>query len=377
MNDIKTVLISSASLPHEGIASWTTELNYLLQRDNEIDYVIGPITTIKIEKPVQVFIDNISFLDKVKRKFEYRNRFNPYIRALKKVLKREDKIILQIKDNFGLLKAILYFINKNKLRERVYIQYHYHSYMPFSADESLLSQIDELVLLTTASYQKIKEATNTFPVRVSINNDGVDSSVFKPVDKKTKVSLRKELNINLDSLIFIWCSQDRKKKGIDLTLEIWERLYANNQDISLLVFGLNKEIHANGVQNMGRIPNAELVKYYQLSDFYLFPTLCQEGFGLSLTEALKCGSYCIASNFGATPFILCNGAYGKLIKRPNIIDDWIEVIEESITDFEINNRKNPFLKAIPKEYLDMKDWYFRYNQIIIAAKKSFKFRYYI
>jgi glycosyltransferase involved in cell wall biosynthesis len=377
MNTIKTVLISTASLPHEGIASWTTELNYLLKRENELDYVIGPHSNIEIEKPIQISIDKVSFLDKVKGKFNYTNRFNPYIRGLKKVLKLEDKIILQVKDNYGLLKAVLSFIKKSQLRKRVYIQYHYHSFMPFSNEEFLLEQIDELVLLTEKSYEKIKKDTNSLPVRISINNDGVDSNLFKPVDKKTKLSLRKDLNLSSQKLIFIWCSQDRKKKGIDITLEIWERIYAENKNIELLVFGLNKNFNVKGVKNMGPVPNATLVNYYQTSDFYLFPTLCYEGFGLSLAEALKCGSYCIASNFGATSYILNNGEYGKLIDRPNMINNWVEVIEESIVEYEANNKENRYLKTVPENFFDIKDWCFRYNEIIKEAKISFKHRYYI
>jgi L-malate glycosyltransferase len=377
MNTVKTVLISTASLPHDGVASWTTELNYLLKRENELDYVVGPHSNIKIDKPIQISINEISFLDKVKRKFNYKNRFNPYLRGLKKVLKLEDKIILQVKDNYGLLKAVLAFVKKSQLRKRVYIQYHYHSFMPFSDEAFLLEQIDELVLLTEESYQKIKKETNTLPIRISINNDGVDSNLFKPVDKKKKQGLRKSLSLSSEKLIFIWTSQDRKKKGLDVILETWERIYSENQNIELLVFGLNKNIDVNGVKNMGQVPNSSLVNYYQSSDFFLFPTLCQEGFGLSLVEALKSGSYCIAADNGSTPYILNNGQYGKLVDRPNMVNDWVRVIKSSILEYEANDRENIFLERLPKNIYDMSDWCFRYNEIIKSAKKSFKHRYYI
>ena len=155
--------------------------------------------------------------------------------------------------------AVLAFVKKSQLRKRVYIQYHYHSFMPFSDEAFLLEQIDELVLLTEESYQKIKKETNTLPIRISINNDGVDSDLFKPVDKKTKLDLRKSLDLSSEKLIFIWCSQDRKKKGLDVILETWERIYMENQNIELLVFGLNKNINVNGVRDMGQVPNSTLV----------------------------------------------------------------------------------------------------------------------
>ncbi|TMM31349.1 glycosyltransferase family 4 protein [Polaribacter aestuariivivens] len=377
MNTIKTVLLSTASLPHEGVASWTTELNYLLKNDNELDYIIGPYSNIKINKPKQVFIEKLTFLDKIKRKINYNNRFNNYLRALNKVLKLEDKIILQVKDNFGLLKSILFFIEKNKLRKRIYVQYHYHSFSPFTTDEKILSQIDELVLLTEDSYHHMKNTLDTFPVRVSINNDGVDSANFKPVNKTNKKNLREELDLSTDKLIFVWCSQDRKKKGLDIILQVWQEIFKNNNNIELLVFGVQKNINIKGVKIMGLVPNHSLIKYYQCSDFYLFPTIWLEGFGLSLVEALKCGSYCISAENGSTKYILKNGEYGTLVKKPNIISCWVSEIEKAILTYENNNKINPFLKNIPQNIYDIKDWCKRYNNNIIEAKKSFKNRYYI
>ncbi len=377
MNVIKTVLMSTASLPHEGVASWTTELNYLLSKENNLDYIIGPKSNIKIKKPVQIFIEELNLLDKFKGKINYNNRFNPYLRSLKKVLKLEKKIILQVKDNFGLLKAVLCFIEKQKLRKRIYLQYHYHGFSPFTLEEKILSQIDELVLLTEDSYNKIKNTVDSFPLRVNINNDGVDSDKFKPVDKITKQKLRTKFGLGSEKLIFIWCSQDREKKGLDIILEVWEELYLKIDHIELLVFGVQKNIDIKGVKIMGLVPNGSLVQFYQLSDFYLFPTLCQEGFGLSLVEALKCGSYCIAAQNGSTNYILNNGEYGALVSFPNFISSWVKIILTSIEKYEKNNRVNLFLKKTPNNIYDIKDWFLRYNENINEAKKSFKHRYYI
>ena len=378
MEKIKTVLISTASLPHDGVASWTTELNYLLERENELDYIIGPYSNIKIKKPTQIFLDKPSLLDKVRTKINYEYRFNHYVKALKKVLKNETKIILQIKDNYGLLKAILSFINKNKLRKQIYVQYHYHSFLPFIKDETMIEQIDELVLLTNESYKAIYRATDSLALRVSILNDGVDSTKFKPLsDPHEKTLLRERLKLDQNKLIFVWCAQDRKKKGLDLILEVWETLVQKRKDIELLIFGLHRDVQLLGVRNMGQVPNELLISYHQAADFYLFPSLCQEGFGLSLVEALKCGNYCISALNGASQYILKNGDYGTLIRRPHVVKDWLEVIEESILVYEKNKRLNPFVKNIPTNIYDMHDWYIGYNSIITEAKKSFKHRYYI
>lgn len=376
MNNIKTVLISTASLPYEGVSSWTTEMNYLLKRDNELDYVIGPYSNIKIDKPIQVFVNKINFLDKIKMKIDYGNRFINYLRAISKVLKQEEKIILQVKDNLGLLKSILKYLKANKLKNRVYLQYHHHSFLPFAEKENIYTDIDEIILLTELSYKVFNKTCNTLPLKIKINNDGVDSKLFKTVSPLEKMELREKLNIDKTKLVFVWCSHDRKKKGLNIILEVWEKIYKKHTNMELLVFGLNRAIDVKGVKIMGMVPNHDLINYHQASDFYLFSTLCQEGFGLSLVEALKCGSYCIASNYGSVPYILNNGEYGKLIERPNIVENWVVEIEKSIIEYKLNNKTNKYSINIPKDVYDIHYWYLNYNQILIEAKEAFKYRYY-
>lgn len=116
------------------------------------------------------------------------------------------------------------------------------------------------------------------------------------------------------------------------------------------------------------MPNAELPKYYQISDFYLFSTLCKEGFGIVLAEALKCGCYCIASNQGGVPEVLDHGNYGKIIENPNFIDEWVEVIKESMMELEQNNGVNPFYREDYDKLYDLDDWCDKMNAKIEDAK---------
>jgi glycosyltransferase involved in cell wall biosynthesis len=377
MNTIKTVLISTAWFPHDGVGSWTTEINYLLQKENHIDYIIGPKAANRIEKPVQIFIDKVSVLDKIKGKKEPLNRFNPYVRALQKVLQKEEKIVLQVKDNFGLLKALLLFIKKQNLRKRVYVQYHYHSFHPFTTEETLLSQIDELVLLTESAYQSFKETLNSLPVKVTVCGDGVDSEIFKPVSQSQKIVLKDKLGIPKEGPIFIWCSQDRKKKGLDIVLEAWTAFIKKHPDAHLLIVGLTRNVTLKNVTFLGQIPNHELTEYYQSSDFYLFPTLWQEGFGLSLVEALKCGCFCIAAKNGAVNEVLKEGSYGMLIEKPNFVEEWVQGMTAALEIYKNEGFVNPYIKSIPEKVYDIEDWYKRYNVLSENAKRSFNLRFYI
>jgi glycosyltransferase involved in cell wall biosynthesis len=110
--------------------------------------------------------------------------------------------------------------------------------------------------------------------------------------------------------------------------------------------------------------------YYQMSDIYLFPSLWKEGFGIVLAEALKCGCYCIASAQGGIPEVLGGGKYGVLINKPNMIDEWVNEMNEAIKILK-NNNVNPYLSEIPEKLYDLDLWSDKIKHFISEAKSSF------
>jgi glycosyltransferase involved in cell wall biosynthesis len=88
-----------------------------------------------------------------------------------------------------------------------------------------------------------------------------------------------------------------------------------------------------------------LAKYYQATDYYLFSTLCHEGHPLSLTEALKCGSKCLASNIDPISEVLHKGNLGLLVDYPNYVDSWVNSINYALNnDVDFNKENLDLLK---------------------------------
>ena len=104
-------------------------------------------------------------------------------------------------------------------------------------------------------------------------------------------------------------------------------------------------------------------QYYQISDCYLFPTLCHEGFGLSLIEALNCGCYCIASALGGVPEVLQYGKLGKLIENPNFVSEWVKAVDDYLNQIDA-----PIVLDTP--VYTAQQWNARMNEIIQEAKIS-------
>ena len=192
MENIKTVLISNFSLPFLGIVSWTSMINYHISNGCSIDYLICPKSEILVKKPKQYFIKPQNNFDKIKIQLLRGSKFNKYLHKLNEILFLEKYIIIQVIDNVGLMFAIIDFVQKRGKRKNVYLQFFYHGYQPFFKSELMCSKIDELVLLSKKSYENFKKKLNVLSIKVSVLNNGVNSSKFKLLSFYDKKNLRKK-----------------------------------------------------------------------------------------------------------------------------------------------------------------------------------------
>lgn len=374
---IKTVLISKFPIPYEGIASWTTRYSYLLKSEyNPIETIICPEFTKKDENIDYCFakkVFDIKYIRYLVSKFiKYYNNYAYWV-CLKKIIdKNSDPLIVHIVDDLGLLTTIDYYARRFGLRDKIKILYclcGYHYFLVPSELEKFYNMIDDLVLLTKSSCTYQVEQTHTIPCEVTQIYNGINSKTFKKITVQEKTFLRKQIGLEKDKLYFLWLSQDRPKKGLHIVLRAWSQLIKKYANIELLIIGTHNEIKGKQVKWLGRIPNDQLTPYYQASDFYLFSTLCHEGHPMSLTEAMKCGSVCIASDIDPVAEVMGDGKYGRLVDFPNMPEKWVDVISEEIEKYEQNNRINIYQKNIPENIYDLDEWCDNINKLVEKWKK--------
>lgn len=360
---VKVILISQVPLPYSKIGSWSTLYGNYLQHNNQIDYIVCPKPNQRFQNVEYSFVKE-GYLQKIINKIT-KKRFINFCEALKKIIKPNEKYIIQVVDNFKIIPEIQNFLEINKFRNQCYIQFFYHGFTPFLSKEksySFFHSINEMVLLTKDSYKCHLEYYDSLPIRFSILNNGIDTNKFFQLSENKKNELKRIKNIKSKN-VFIWCSQDRPKKGLDFILDVWKKVYSDNKEIELIVIGANRDISIKGVRFLGKIPNSQIAEYYQLSDVYLFPTLCQEGFGLTLIEALHSGCYCMASKIGGVPEVLNYGILGKLIDNPHFASEWVEAIELYL-------KNKPTFEKISSELYSKEKWGFDMDEIIISAKRN-------
>ncbi|WP_223270873.1 glycosyltransferase family 4 protein [Subsaximicrobium wynnwilliamsii] len=336
--------------------------NYLEADHHLIDIIICEPPNYDFEDVTYKFVKN-NFTSKIKKKLT-KEPYLEYLTNLKSIIIPNENYVVQIVDNFGLVKPLVNFLRSHNLRKSVYIQFFYHGFVPFYGNFQsrwFYDNIDEMVLLTRDSYINHLSFYTELPVIFSILHNGIDTSQFFEVSKETKQDLKNRLGINAKS-VFIWCSQDRPKKGLDFIVNVWKSLGERVYDCELLVVGASRVEAIQGVKFLGRIPNDDLPKYYQVADVYLFPTLCQEGFGMSLIEALHCGCFCIASALGGVLEVLDYGKYGKLIEDPHFPNRWKDAILEYLNGSYEQTK-------LPKDKYSMNEWNKNMNGLIVAAKE--------
>lgn len=346
---MKNILCSHIELPSKSIGSWNIMFTRLLQEKNNLfDIVISPQSENNLDTIKQISVIDNLFYKKILSKYNYYYSYYNFWKKIKKIINNEDKVVVNIIDNINLLLAIDFFAKRKNVRSKLFIIFHLHGYN-FDVDvnkrNKIYNAINKLILLTETSYYFQLQHNHTIPCEVEVLRNGIDTNMFYPLTFEEKLKLRIKLKLKENKIYFLWISQDRPKKGLFIILKAWEKIVENNKNVELLILGTFNEIKGKQITWLGRKPNSELASYYQATDYYLFSTLCHEGHPLSLTEALKCGAKCLASNIDPVSEILHDGNLGMLVDLPNFVSSWVNTIEFALkNDIDFNEEKLDLLK---------------------------------
>ena len=322
---IKVIVLSALPLPYPNIGSWTTMYANYIATDHQIDAIVCPKPDLPYPKIEYQYVRK-DFLARFRRRYSL-FPFRQYFVPLSRLLRQDGKYVIQIVDNSGIVVALDRFLRKKSWRDRCHIQYFNHGFPPPFSDNNpeFYRAVDELVVLTHDSLEVHKAYVPDLS-RLKVMHNGIDTRKFYAVDPDTKQQLRESHGYKARH-IFVWCSQDRPKKGLDIALKAWDAVYDPGKDIQLVVVGTAGRPPQAGVDFVGKVENDKLPPYFQLADVYLFPTQCDEGFGMSLIEALHCGCYCMASARGGVPEVLQYGQLGYLVQHPQQEAAWIAAID--------------------------------------------------
>ena len=354
-----TVVVSNIGLPSSRIGSWVTRMNTLLKNHDPFDFILSPSQA----GPKNIFCCKGKFWTHNKL---FRRRLllhivaKDYLIAVSELSKKYDNITVVVLDDPHLLESFV--LRKNNFNAKLQIIYSFHGYK-LKLKENILNKIDKVLFLSEAGYEASRKNYKEFLPTSEIVWNGVASSRFFPLKIKQRNDLRREYGFNQDHKLILWMANDRPLKGFHIFIEIALELMAKYDNVRIITIGTTQIIDHDRVLNVGRLDHKEIPRYLQMGDFYLFTSLYEEGFGLSMIEALKCGNIVLASNKGAIPNVLNGLPNCVIVENPEDIQEWVvkyEIellkkdnlpisVEKADTIWSIKNWENNFLSAIINE----------------------------
>lgn len=160
-----------------------------------------------------------------------------------------------------------------------------------------------------------KSFLRKYPVSVIYN--GIDTSVFKPVDSS---QLRKKLKIGDKKVILGVAAVWDQRKGLDDFIKLNKLI--DKKEYQIVLVGLTEKQIVNlpkSIIGITRTDSVEqLVELYSLADVFFNPSK-EESFGLTSVEALNCGTPVIVYDLTALPEVVGNGL-GIVVSSDSLIN---------------------------------------------------------
>ena len=182
----------------------------------------------------------------------------------------------------------------------------------------LIRQMDAIIATSEISASYLKRPA-------TVITHGVDTQTYAPPPDRAAAFAQ----AGLPGRYAIGCfGRVRAQKGTDLFVDAMCRLLPQYPDFTAVIVGeitpeqsgfangLRQRIAAAGLQSriiiLGELPIADVQRWYQRLTIYAF-TSRNEGFGLTLIEAMAAGAALVATRAGAAEIVVEDGVSGALV----------------------------------------------------------------
>ncbi|CAA0081630.1 Putative teichuronic acid biosynthesis glycosyltransferase TuaC [BD1-7 clade bacterium] len=166
------------------------------------------------------------------------------------------------------------------------------------------TRVDRFITLTEFSRQKFIEAGFT------PNKLAVKPNFFTP----DNASAQNTPEIALPDRFALYVGRLSDEKGIEPLIEAFSGI-----KYPLVVVGdgplmetLQSANLPDTIHLVGRVPSAQIPAFLEASDFLVLPSLCYEGFPMTIAEAFACSTPVIASRLGSMAEIVTHQSTGLL-----------------------------------------------------------------
>ena len=200
----------------------------------------------------------------------------------------------------------------------------------------LIRQMDAIIATSDISASFLKRGATVIP-------HGVDTETYAPPESRAAAFAE----AGLPGRYAIGCfGRVRAQKGSDVFVDAMCRLLPRYPDFTAVLVGavtpeqtafandLKERIEQAGLQSRivitGELPTEEVQRWYRRLTIYAF-TSRNEGFGLTLIEAMAVGAALVASRAGAAELVVEDGVTGMLTP-PGDVEALVAALEPLMRD---------------------------------------------
>lgn len=277
---------------------------------------------IKVPKYIKVLDELFYKISKnTTKSISYKSIFSLlyYIRNVTKFLKKNqfDKLILE--NNI----PIAWIIKLSHYSGQYY--YHLHNVPRINAKcKKVFDKCAGYLCVSKYVATQIESKNNAIgPIdlkKIKITYNAIDTDLFKPYSESHKKKIRQKIkdkySISSNDKIILFTGRLSKEKGLDVLLDALKKI--NVKDYKLLIVGSimhganEKNEYVNLVKHKaqeisphvlftGYVAHNKLANYYNAADIAVLPSIWEEPAGLTMIEALSCGTKVITTNSGGIP----------------------------------------------------------------------------
>ncbi len=221
-----------------------------------------------------------------------------------------------------------------------------------SIEKWSLNRIDKLIAVNQSTKDYYSKKGGDLGDRIVVIPVGVDTSIFKPLDRK---KMRRKYSFSQDEVIILYIGRFSIEKDLDLLLQAFKSLKSEMPRARLVLVGegpeekrlknIIKTQDIKGVTFLKPVAHKRIPEIMNCADALV---LCSkfEGMPTVVIEALTCGVPVVSTDVGGVNKVVIDGKTGQLVKEA---------------------KSEPVKNAILKVIRDGRDSYS--DNCIVAAKR--------
>lgn len=250
------------------------------------------------------------------------------VKALEGYCKKE-KIDIVTLHHGGINCNLIYMMLKKKMPQLKYAKYFHSSFDKYwGGRENKIKDIITKVVMQKAinksdllifiSKAVKKSFCDTFKI-----NDNKCAIVYNGINNKF-IEMKPKKKENTNNITYI--GRLEKLKGVEVLIKAFEEIQQAIPQTKLTIVGdgkeksnlekLSKQLELNNnIEFAGR--QNDVIKFLDENNIFVYPSICQEGFGISVAEAMSRGCIPVTFKQGGLPELIEDGENGFMVQEVN------------------------------------------------------------